>query len=281
MASAPSGIRVRTSLDRENAVTHSFLVVLNHTSDPLAAALAKSTVASLSLTTDPPADPRDYFESTNATSPSSPAKTPGETLLDFKYNLKPGHAGDKRKSYQRPAPGDELRCAMVIYERRLPEVAPVAPTQNQKGRGQQVVEKEKDVEPPLMRGNTVAVYWELNRQVGHSFFHLQLTLTTSLQFLRAMPPNLANLPARHQPGAPPSNTSAPSTPAGTDAKPAPPVGNVDPKAQVSADTLLAASTRVGERTSIKKCIIGRHCVLGKNVKLTNCVIWDYVVIADG
>ncbi|KAI5451693.1 Translation initiation factor eIF-2B subunit gamma [Naganishia albida] len=238
--------------------------ILNHTSDPLAVALAKSTVASLSLTTDPPADPRDYFESTNATSPSSPAKTPGETLLDFKYNLKPGHAGDKRKSYQRPAPGDELRCAMVIYERPLPEVAPVAPTQNQKGRGQQMVEKEKDVEPPLMRGNTVAVYWELNRQ-----------------FLRAMPPNLANLPARHQPGAPPSNTSGPSTPAGTDAKPPPPVGNVDPKAQVSADTLLAASTRVGERTSIKKCIIGRHCVLGKNVKLTNCVIWDYVVIADG
>lgn len=95
-----------------------------------------------------------------------------------------------------------------------------------------------------------------------------------------MPPNLANLPARHQPGAPPTNASAPSTPAGVDAKPAP-VGNVDPKAQVSADTLLAPSTRVGERTSIKKCIIGRHCILGKNVKLTNCVVWDYVVIADG
>jgi translation initiation factor eIF-2B subunit gamma len=105
-------------------------------------------------------------------------------------------------------------------------------------------------------------------------------LIASEQFLRAMPPNLVNLPARHQPGAPPSTPSTPSTPAGTDAKPAP-VGNVDPKAQVSADTLLAASTRVGERTSIKKCIIGRHCVLGKNVKLTNCVIWDYVVIADG
>lgn len=147
----------------------SFIAVLNHTSDPLAASLAKSTVASLSLTNDPPADQLDYFESTNATSPSSPAKTPGETLVDFKYSLsgKVGKStGDKRKSYQRPAPGDELRCAMVIYERPVPEVAPVVSTQNQKGRGQQVPEKEKDVEPPLMRGNTVAGYWELNRQVS-------------------------------------------------------------------------------------------------------------------
>jgi translation initiation factor eIF-2B subunit gamma len=138
------------------------LAVLNHTSDPLAVALHKSTVASLSLTNDPPADRLDYFESTNATSPSSPAKTPGETLLDFKDSLSGKVAGGKRKSYQGPAPGDELRCAMVIYERPVPEVTPVAPPQNQKGRGQQVVEKEKDVEPPLMRGNTVAVYWELD-----------------------------------------------------------------------------------------------------------------------
>jgi UDP-3-O-[3-hydroxymyristoyl] glucosamine N-acyltransferase len=106
-----------------------------------------------------------------------------------------------------------------------------------------------------------------------------MTAKRVVQFLRAMPPNLANLPARHQPN-PSTPAPPPSTPSTADGKPVP-VGNVDPKAQVSADTLLAPSTRVGERTSIKKCIIGRHCVLGKNVKLTNCVVWDYVVIADG
>jgi translation initiation factor eIF-2B subunit gamma len=147
------------------------LAVLNHSPDPLAAALAKSTVASLSLTTTEP-EHQDYFESTNPTSPSSPGKTPGETLVDFKSRLSGGvtrhiHSGRDRKSYQRPAPGDELRCAMVIYERPVPEVPVTASVQNQKGRPQ-VVEKEKDVEPPLMRGNTVAGYWELSRQVSPS-----------------------------------------------------------------------------------------------------------------
>lgn len=173
------------------------LPVLNHTSDPLAAALAKSTVASLSLTNDPPADQLDYFESTNATSPSSPAKTPGETLVDFKYSLsgKVGKSADgKRKSYQRPAPGDELRCAMVIYERPVPDVAPVVSTQNQKGRAQQVPEKEKDVEPPLMRGNTVAGYWELNRQVS-TRIHCSKTYSLTIR-RRAVPPNDAAKPCQ-------------------------------------------------------------------------------------
>jgi hypothetical protein len=92
--------------------------------------------------------------------------------VDFKSRLSGGvtrhiHSGRDRKSYQRPAPGDELRCAMVIYERPVPEVPVTASVQNQKGRPQ-VVEKEKDVEPPLMRGNTVAGYWELSRQVSPS-----------------------------------------------------------------------------------------------------------------
>ncbi|KAJ9092432.1 hypothetical protein QFC21_006814 [Naganishia friedmannii] len=250
----------------QDGVREKWRHILNHNQDPLAAALAKSTVASLSVVPDPESDYLETIESTNPTSPSSPIKTPGQSLLDFKYSL-PGRVKDstgqgKRPSYQRPAPGDELRCGMIVYERPVPEKAPVPVVQTQKGRSQQPVEKEKDAEVPLMRGNTVAGYWELNRQ-----------------FLRAMPPNLANLPVRSQPGAPNTASSAPAAP-NADGKPAI-ISNVDPKAQVSADTLLAPSTRVGERTSIKKCIIGRHCVLGKNVKLTNCVVWDYVVIADG
>ncbi|KAJ9114244.1 hypothetical protein QFC22_005696 [Naganishia vaughanmartiniae] len=249
----------------QDGVREKWRHILNHNQDPLAAALAKSTVASLSVGGDLESDFLETVESTNPTSPSSPAKTPGQTLLDFKYSL-PGRVKDgqsKRPSYQRPAPGDELRCGMIVYERPVPEKTPVPVTQNQKGRSQQPVEKEKDAEVPLMRGNTVAGYWELNRQ-----------------FLRAMPPNLANLPVRSQPGSANPAVSVPAAP-NAESKPAIVASNVDPKAQVSADTLLAPSTRVGERTSIKKCIIGRHCVIGKNVKLTNCVVWDYVVIADG
>lgn len=57
--------------------------------------------------------------------------------------------------------------------------------------------------------------------------------------------------------------------------------NIDPKAQVSADSLVPSTTRVGERTSIKKSLIGRHCVIGKNVRLSNVIVWDFVNIADG
>ncbi len=47
------------------------------------------------------------------------------------------------------------------------------------------------------------------------------------------------------------------------------------------DTVIASTTKVGERSQIKKSIIGRHCVIGKNVRLTGCIVWDFVNIADG
>ncbi|KAI9208807.1 nucleotide-diphospho-sugar transferase [Polychytrium aggregatum] len=56
---------------------------------------------------------------------------------------------------------------------------------------------------------------------------------------------------------------------------------VDPKTPVSADSLIGESTKIGERGSIKKCIIGSHCTIGKMVKLTGCIIMDHVVIEDG
>lgn len=149
-------------------LTEPLIPVLNHTPDPLAAALAKSTVASLSLSPASPPTQPDYLESTNPTSPSSPGKTPGETLVDFKYSLTGASSGKARhrtKSYQRPAPGDELRCAMVVYARPVVDTVSSGPGPGQKGRPQQQAVESKDVEPPLMRGNTVAGYWELSRQV--------------------------------------------------------------------------------------------------------------------
>ena len=45
--------------------------------------------------------------------------------------------------------------------------------------------------------------------------------------------------------------------------------------------MVGHTTKVGERTSVKKSVIGRHCVIGKMVKVVGCVILDHCVIADG
>ncbi|KAL0956052.1 hypothetical protein HGRIS_002222 [Hohenbuehelia grisea] len=56
---------------------------------------------------------------------------------------------------------------------------------------------------------------------------------------------------------------------------------IDPKAQISADSMVAASTKVEERTNIKKSVIGKHCVISRNVKVVGCVILDHCIIAEG
>lgn len=56
---------------------------------------------------------------------------------------------------------------------------------------------------------------------------------------------------------------------------------IDQKAQISSDSIVGHSTRVEERTSIKKSVVGKHCVIGKMVKIAGCVIQDHCVIADG
>jgi len=56
---------------------------------------------------------------------------------------------------------------------------------------------------------------------------------------------------------------------------------IDAKAQISADSSIGQSTRVEERASIKKSVIGRHCVIGKMTKIVGCVVLDHCVIEDG
>jgi len=56
---------------------------------------------------------------------------------------------------------------------------------------------------------------------------------------------------------------------------------IDQKASISSDSMIGESTRVGEKTSIKKSVIGKHCVIGKLVKITGCVLMDHCIIADG
>ncbi|KAJ3128205.1 hypothetical protein HK098_004951 [Nowakowskiella sp. JEL0407] len=56
---------------------------------------------------------------------------------------------------------------------------------------------------------------------------------------------------------------------------------VDSSTQIKNDILVGNSTKIGQRCTIKKCIIGAHCNIGNNVKLVNCVIMDHVLVADG
>ncbi|KZO93160.1 nucleotide-diphospho-sugar transferase [Calocera viscosa TUFC12733] len=56
---------------------------------------------------------------------------------------------------------------------------------------------------------------------------------------------------------------------------------IDPKAQVSPDSLVGASTRIAERTTVKKCVIGKHCIIGKNVRMSGSVLMDHVEVHDG
>jgi len=67
------------------------------------------------------------------------------------------------------------------------------------------------------------------------------------------------------------------------AAPPPERGHQPPQGQpqISTDSIVSASTRVGERTSIKKSVLGPHCVIGKNVKISGCIIMDHVEVKDG
>ena len=47
------------------------------------------------------------------------------------------------------------------------------------------------------------------------------------------------------------------------------------------DSLVGGSVHVGERCSIKRSIVGAHCSIGSNVKLTNVVLMDHVTVHDG
>ncbi|GBE80970.1 Probable translation initiation factor eIF-2B subunit [Sparassis crispa] len=56
---------------------------------------------------------------------------------------------------------------------------------------------------------------------------------------------------------------------------------IDQKAQISSDSMIGLFTRVDERTTVKKSVIGQHCVIGKMARIVGCVILDHCVVEDG
>ena len=46
-------------------------------------------------------------------------------------------------------------------------------------------------------------------------------------------------------------------------------------------SFMVSGDKVGEKSSIKKSVVGKHCKVGSNVKLANCIIHNHVTIEDG
>jgi translation initiation factor eIF-2B subunit gamma len=56
---------------------------------------------------------------------------------------------------------------------------------------------------------------------------------------------------------------------------------IDRQTQISSDSIIGPSTRIAEKTSVKKSVIGSHCIIGASVRIAGCIIMDHVVIGDG
>ncbi|WVQ84286.1 hypothetical protein IAT38_006438 [Cryptococcus sp. DSM 104549] len=218
--------------------------------DPLAAALARSTTAPTSYSahheTSTFSSPSSDHTPLPQTSPGSPS---GTTIADS--GVLPPHTSKNRKA--------NWKCQVMVVT-PPPAPTPVAPAQvkggnkNDKSRAPPAAEPEH-----LIRANSLAGYWELNRRFTRS-----LSTAPALPGKPAVPPALSLRASIAMPNA-------------EDAGAAPAISSL---AQISPDTLIGEGTRVGEKASMKKCIVGRHCVIGKGAKLNGCVLWDFVTIEE-
>jgi translation initiation factor eIF-2B subunit gamma len=205
--------------------------------DPLSAALSRSTSSRA-----PPLEDLSYSSPASSTSsdhmvlPTAPASpSQGEELLAFKDAVSQGQHTARRAGgkYRQ-----QWKCQVIVV---APEpVEPMATKSNAKSK---IIPVEPDY---LIRANTVAGYWELNRR-----------------FVRS----LANMTG---PPATPRNANSSNS---DDTTPL-----ISSSSQISPDSLLGQGSKVNDRASIKKCVVGRHCVIGPGAKLTGCVLWDFVIV---
>ena len=61
-----------------------------------------------------------------------------------------------------------------------------------------------------------------------------------------------------------------------------PTAKLEQQARVSeADSLIAENVHLGFRSNVKESVIGATCEIGKNVRLTRCLLMEGVVVGDG
>ncbi|KAK6903908.1 translation initiation factor eIF-2B subunit gamma [Kwoniella mangroviensis CBS 8886] len=230
--------------------------------DPFAAALARSTSTNPSSspysTLSPGSSPTSDHIPLPRSIPGSASRSGSGSQVDSLQNsmiIDPEE--DVKASIKKDVVG--WKCKVLVTAPQPPPVESQQPSG--KGGNKQGQGKDKGLqnvyEPDyLIRANSLAGYWELNRKFIK-------TLSTSSGALN----NLSNISQNKQ--------IQQSLEDATGSLPA-----ISPQSQISPDSLIGEGTRVGERASIKKCIIGRHCNIGKNAKLTGCVLWDFVTVEE-
>lgn len=154
-------------------------------------------------------------------------------------------AGEELVAFKQSVGRRSRRPKPAPWTCRVVVVKPDMPPQEEKEKKGKGPKAPPGPEPEyIVRANNIAGYWEMNR-------HLVKTLGAA-------------------------NAAAAQRAPKEDKEDA-----VAASAQISPDSLVGEGVRVAERASIKKCIVGRHCVIGKNAKLTGCVLWDFCVVEEG
>ncbi|KAJ9478684.1 Translation initiation factor eIF-2B subunit gamma [Pseudozyma hubeiensis] len=188
-----------------------------------------------------------------------------------------------RASAKRAA--NQARVNALIFRLTADRKHPVDPSTSI----EEIREREEDArrEPFIARANTVPTYLECNRyllrslatgttgQSSNSASHAVTAASLPASALSHPLPN-QSLP----PPATPAQAATDSGPAQDATKASAPGQWIDAKSQISSDSLVETFTRVGERTTIKRSVVGRACAIGKNVKLTGVIVMDGVKIGD-
>ncbi|EST05784.1 Bacterial transferase hexapeptide repeat [Kalmanozyma brasiliensis GHG001] len=179
----------------------------------------------------------------------------------------------------------EARVNALIYRLSADRKHPIDPSSSV----EEIREREEDAkrEPFIARANTVPTYLECNRYLLRCLAsgpagHASASAAGAVGAASLVPSALSHpLPSQSLPAPTTSSTDSTSGQASQDAtKGSAPAQWIDSKAQISSDSLVESFTRVGERTAIKRSVIGRGCVIGKNVKLTGAIVMDGVRIGD-
>ncbi|OCF42328.1 translation initiation factor eIF-2B subunit gamma [Kwoniella heveanensis CBS 569] len=241
--------------------------------DPFAAALARSTTsdpASSAFSTISPESSPHFSHvplpsSKNPRSASASTESNGSNSMQNSMLIDPEEP--IKMTHQKGVIG--WKCKVIVSAPQPVAVATAgaaAAGTAKGGKQQQGKDKTPPAEPDyLIRSNTLAGYWELNRR-----FLRTLASSAKATFSGGSSINSNN------------NSNAIATRAAglINEEAVGPAPAISPAAQISPDSLIGEGTRVGEKASIKKCIIGRHCVIGKNAKLTGCVLWDFVTVEE-
>ncbi|SPO25162.1 related to GCD1 - gamma subunit of the translation initiation factor eIF2B [Ustilago trichophora] len=175
----------------------------------------------------------------------------------------------------------EARVNAVIFRLSPSLKHPIDPSSSV----EEIREREEAAkrEPFIARANTVPTYLECNRYLLRCLASGPSGQASSSApgSTAALPPSALSHPLPLQSLPTPAITGSAANSQAADSASAQAGHDViDPKAQISSDSLVENFTRVGERTTIKRSVVGRGCLIGKNVKLTGAIVMDGVRIGD-